>query len=93
MSHDFPEGHDFTDIETLAGLYDCVRELIAERDRLQAVVDVEDDFWPLIESIYDEALGTWEYSDPRLKYVTVQIDKVDLPTLYAAYAPRDSSDD
>lgn len=28
--------HDHTDIETLAGRYDCVRDLIAERDRLRA---------------------------------------------------------
>lgn len=65
---------------------DEVARLEAERDRLQAVVDVADDFWPLIESIYDQARGTWEHDDPRMKYVTVQISKVDLPTLHAAYA-------
>jgi hypothetical protein len=61
-------------------------ELIAENARLRAVVDAADDFWPLIESIYDAALATWEYDDQRMKYVTVQISKVDLPTLLAAYA-------
>lgn len=33
------DDHDFTDLDTLAGLYDCVRDLRAERDRLRAVVD------------------------------------------------------
>jgi hypothetical protein len=59
-------------------------KVTAERDRLRAVVDVADDFWPLIESIYDGAVASWEYEDPRMKYVTVQISKVDLPTLHAA---------
>src|SRR4051794_31760624 len=31
----------------------------AGRDRLRAVVDVADDFWPLIESIYDSAVASW----------------------------------
>jgi len=60
-------------------------DLLAERDRLRAIVDVTDDFWPVIESICDQARASWEHDDPRMKYVTVQIDKVDLPTLNAAY--------
>lgn len=70
----------------IAGQYDCVAEVVAERDRLRTVVDVADDFWPLIEAIYDAAMAAWEMSDERMKYVTVQISKVDLPTLRAAYA-------
>jgi hypothetical protein len=68
-------------------------EAIAERGRLQAVVDVADDFWPLIETIHDAALATWEYDDPRMKYVTVQISKVDLPTLRAALVKDPTRED
>jgi hypothetical protein len=69
-----------------------LEDIKAERDRLRAVVDVADDFWPLIESIYDQALSSWEQDDERMKYVTVQISKVDLPTLHAAYASREATD-
>jgi hypothetical protein len=69
-----------------------VANRLAELDRLRAVVDVADDFWPLIEAIYDQAKASWEFDDPRLKWVTVQIDKVDLPTLYAAYTSPTGED-
>jgi hypothetical protein len=71
---------------------ESIADIVAERDRLRAVVDAADDFWPLIESIYDGALAAWEYGDPRMKYVTVQISKVDLPTLRAAYVSPTGED-
>lgn len=77
----------------IVGLRKKLATIVAERDRLRAVVDVADDFWPLIEQVYDQALATWEYGDERMKYVTVQISKVDLPTLRAAYAPRQPDED
>lgn len=52
---------------------------------LSTIQDVPDDFWPIIEAICDQAARCWESSDPRMKYVEVQIDKADLDVLRAAY--------
>jgi hypothetical protein len=76
----------------LGGLSRELSEVTEERDRLQAIVDVADDFWPVIESICDQARASWEQNEPGMKYVTVQISKVDLPTLNAAYRCDEDAD-
>lgn len=63
-----------------------------ERDELRAFVDVADGFWSVVESICDQARRTWEHEDTRMKWVTVQINKVDLEVLNAAYRPAAEED-